>query len=110
MNRLYRAMIAAAEQIEKHPSTFNFNAVGYPGCGAPGCAIGWIGYFYGTRDQGYECYIDEVEHDTGIVDDEFYDLMDKYDTTEDYRDSWMDNAKTCADTLRLVAEGEFKND
>lgn len=47
--QIYDAIMAAADQIEKRPKTFNFGISEVPrSCGSPGCALGWIGHFLGV--------------------------------------------------------------
>lgn len=41
------AILEAADQIERHPEEFDYNQGACPQtvCGAPACALAWIGYF-----------------------------------------------------------------
>ena len=52
---VYEAIVKAAWAIENHPQEFDFNSQVYPpgpGCGTPGCALGWIGTFLGKTGRG----------------------------------------------------------
>lgn len=97
---IYQAIMRAADSIEGNPRLFDFDSILLPDheCGTPGCALGWVSLYLGLRrsDNNYE-------YDPLALGSEskFYRRMnvlcgDSYD--------WMDNAITCARTLRLYAE------
>ena len=93
----YEATLATAKLFEQRPELFDFCKVSVPLCGAPGCALGYIGYFMG--------HYGEVsgESAVGIPEEEFYDRMDELVTGE-----WVYKASICAAGLRLYAEKYLK--
>lgn len=93
---IYDAIMVAADHIERHPEEFEYGCVqvpDYPGCGAPGCALGWIARFAGDG------------HWTGTWTD---DLMDVHDVTfyrrmDGFDGQWKSDASACAAALRAYA-------
>lgn len=114
---LYQAILLAADHIERNPGEFNFNTCDLPdgpGCGTPGCALGWIGVFGGAKERGNGLYcgialVAFTDYSGGfesigthnplmkITQSEFYDRMDAL------VGSWKENAADCARALRLYA-------
>lgn len=43
-----QAILNAADLIEKSPDRYDFYSNDKPGCGTPGCMLGWIGHFMGV--------------------------------------------------------------
>lgn len=41
------ALLLAADQIEKDPTSFSFVEIDAPKCGSPACALGWVFHFLG---------------------------------------------------------------
>lgn len=98
-----QAILMAADHIEGNPQEFNFSstAVPSPGCGTPGCALGWIGYFYGhaVREYGFS---DVAKKSMGLDEFEFYDRMAEL-ANHRFPSEWRRNAEVCAQTMRLYA-------
>jgi hypothetical protein len=102
---IYNAIMKAANHIERHPGEFDFNQIPIPGaCGTPGCALGWIGFFYGTGkcaqlDNGYN-----GAHAVAVLlgfsnAGPFYHRMGELDASR----RWSCDPSLCARTLRLYA-------
>ena len=93
----YEAAIKTADLFEQKPSLFDFYKAQIPECGAPGCALGYIGHFMG--------HYGEVngESAVGIPEEEFYDRMDDLASS-----TWTMRADLCAVGLRLYAEKYLK--
>lgn len=104
---IYTAIMKAADWIESHPSEFKFFSISVPdapGCGTPGCAIGWIGTFAGNR-KGFTRVYSEI---LGVGSDiEFYSRMDKLSAPGagycDGTTQWRHQASECGRVLRLYA-------
>ena len=112
------AILKAADHIERNPGEFNFQSVfipSAPGCGTPGCALGWIGHFAGVHDPSdLSGYWEREKNAWGLCEvnvigscdlpfstaREFYRAMDAV-----YSDvSWRDSAQNCATALRAYAD------
>lgn len=116
---IYNAIMAASDQIEQRPESFDFHSMSVPNnCGTPGCALGWIGVFLQVRKHPYrsEDYsnLNEIGHRMGIAGDdpdaEFYCRMDelmglpRLGLRERWGyGPWSDNSRACASTLRRYA-------
>jgi hypothetical protein len=102
-----QAILLAADHIEQHPAAFNFRSIYVPksDCGTPGCALGWIGYFYGCVDKPRQAYdgrtnVSYVASETVQIEpSEFYDRM-----TEALGYTWTESSELCARGLRLYAD------
>lgn len=116
---LYYAIIAAAEQIEKHPGSFKFTTTSVPedDCGSPGCALGWVAHFAGYEDLHAD-YIDgysqvgrfardfmkvPVERNQRNAEMSFYGRMDRLESA-DAPQPWIDDPVVAAQTLRKYAQ------
>jgi len=108
---IYDAIMKAAEHIDLHPGLFNFMSPFSPSndCGTPGCALGWIAYFMGDRN---ECVLKTAATALGFdlrkhpmhSGHPFYDRMQKLQgSPKRYGDSWRYSATECARILRLYA-------
>lgn len=103
----YESILAAADQIEAHPEVFDFETTGIPhACGSPGCALGWIGFFYGARrcteSDGYSGVGAVARIVLGLPSGgKFYDRMSDLQLGDA---SWTESADECARCLRLYAE------
>jgi hypothetical protein len=104
-----QAILAAADHIGQNPKDFHFTAVRFPvRCGAPGCALGWIGHFYGVdrikpRDETFSGNILAVTDLLGIPsynheECTFYARLDEFNMY------WRANATGCAQALRQYAD------
>lgn len=111
MSKLRQAILSAADWIEKHPDEFDFSSISIPdrpGCGTPGCALGWIATFHGYHEFGPIGIAQKImgvpgagyfsEGGEGAIP--FYDRMDEIAGEV----NWRDAAKDCANTLRLYAD------
>lgn len=105
MTSLYTAIMQAADHIERNPKEFNWWSTvcpEHPGCGTPGCALGWIGTFAGMSADGMGLR----ETATLLIGSEepmeFYCRMDE--SCEEGVNGWTDNPRICAKTLRRYAE------
>lgn len=97
------AILAAADHIEANPGEFDFRSVDQPGCGSPGCALGWIGFFAKQDPQAGECYVRTVANSIGLPSPEdsmiFYNRMNALPRST----GWTRYAALCASTLRAYA-------
>jgi hypothetical protein len=108
------AILKAADHIERHPSEFNFiipSIPAGPGCGSPGCALGWIGSFAGMRGH----YTDVAGKILGAENPiAFYELLTEAEGVKRVahcdpgtywtHGQWWLNAPACAAALRLYAD------
>lgn len=102
-----QAMYSAADSIEQNPEMFDFGSLSIPGCGLPGCALGWTAHHLGMRGNGLAkvClalglpllpkYADEGDCWRAMT---FYDRMDALSN------DWHSNAIECSKALRLYAD------
>lgn len=109
---LYRA----AEQIEQFPKHFDFMETNIPpDCGAPGCALGWIGHF--AVKEGWEgnragvyggIYHREDSYENVLPLMKLEDPTDLYDELAKLagRD-WRFDGATCAKALRMYADKHY---
>lgn len=117
---LYYAIIAAAEQIEKHPGSFKFTTSCVPkdDCGSPGCALGWVAHFAGYEGPPADHDLTMMSAVGAFARDfmkvplsnnernaemSFYGRMDRLEPG-DAPYPWIDDAAICAKTLRLYAK------
>jgi len=118
MTTTYEAILQAADHIGSHPADFNFMAQHIPtGCGSPGCALGWIGYFAKIKPVAYYSFAD-VAHDVLRLGLESKEALWRYGAAHEFYDrigdickefgllksDWMFNATACAMALREYAE------
>jgi hypothetical protein len=108
MNNVYDSILKAADHIDRFPDEFLFCSTARPkgpGCGTPGCALGWIGTFSGYKHNriSFGAVAREVLQvpcePLSDGDDEFYRRMEVLCGD----DSWQRHAKECARVLRLYA-------
>lgn len=115
MTTIYEAVMRAADHIERNPREFDFHSPALPmapGCGTPGCALGWIGYFGSVR--GYGGCGDRVPLYLGLSEEShpqyaggrfkhptfaFYNRMDAVFGSNE----WINSATACARAMRLYA-------
>lgn len=105
-----QAILRAANHIGRHPMEFDFNSTetpSGPGCGTPGCAMGWLASFLGC-DTGSWWKVDKA---LGCSTSEFYIRMDEMSgggRPEEFGPyipgRWRKSAAVCADALRLYAD------
>ena len=114
MTTVYEAIMRAADHIERNPGEFKFVATEIPvrpGCGTPGCALGWIGCFLDMR-AGTSLFVghERVPERLGIepTQETIFGTATFYARMKDLcfskSDAWAFDAKMCADTLREYAE------
>lgn len=90
------AILKAADRIESNPDCFEFDRIGVPTCGAPGCALGWIGVYLGMTGS-----IERVAQALGVYSQtEFYNNIH---TLPDWN-GWINSASHCARILRDYAD------
>jgi hypothetical protein len=99
-----QAILAAADHIERNPGEFRFHSVaipGFPSCGTPGCAIGWIASFMGMKDSqwGKAFSVGDRKNILGLTDMEFYGRMDDLTDCD-----WKVSPAICVIALRLYAD------
>jgi hypothetical protein len=109
------AILKAADHIERNPAEFRFASIaipGGPGCGTPGCALGWIGAFGGLEAacHGFNRSANEMlelpsEFLSGslhgpTIEYAFYNRMDALCGSI----SWRVSASECARSMRLYAD------
>lgn len=99
---IYDAIMKAADHIERYPREFNFDSCSVPkgpGCGTPGCAVGWMIFFFGSKELTFGRFARAhmgIEHEG-----HFYKRMNAFDF--DDGPDWMKDARRCARNLRLYA-------
>jgi hypothetical protein len=117
-----QAILKAADHIERNPRSFDFHRLTVPGgCGTPGCALGWIGYFGGVKSDcdGLQASNIDVSRfiglngETGVFYKRLGDVLKSSGRTDWY--SWSQRADYCAEALRIYAdlyhpEGNFARD
>jgi hypothetical protein len=107
----------AADHIEQHPEEYCFssrNQPEHPGCGRPGCALGWIAVFAGLRElasfsadcDSKQWSPEAVEKFLGCSERDFYSRMSAMHSKPENRDAncWTTHARTCARFLRQYAD------
>ncbi len=97
------AMLKAADQIEQHPETFDFYSSNIPGCGTPGCALGWTAAFRFGLSEGVDFFsgFDSLGRAVGFDNgSDFYDQMNDIAGSSD----WTDEATLCASVMRQYAD------
>lgn len=97
------AILRAADHIERNPGEFDFQRTytpSAPGCGTPGCALGWIGCFLGLKSDASTVDVAVAMGITGrlVASWTFYDRM------EEISRDWHITAGVCAKTMRLYAD------
>jgi hypothetical protein len=96
------AILKAADHIEANPREFGFWFVyrpDGPGCGTPGCALGWVGYFSGAKAKNTGQIAEEVLGYDSLI---FYSRMTKM-TCGGTKD-WHEDAAECARRMRIYAD------
>lgn len=117
---IYDAILAAADHIEAHPKEFDFGQPKVPkgpGCGSPGCALGWIGAFYGRPDDKYFGYRRVAREILGLSPEDRRDSQGRtwgdgdgdegdafYNRMDEFESEWQWNVAACARALRLYAK------
>jgi hypothetical protein len=104
MNRVYTAIMRAADWIETHPERFDFGACDVPAmeCGSPGCAIGWIGAFAGFKSGQTTWNVSEKL--LGLKGDgDFYERMRAISAENGKHGYWRTSPKMLAKHMRLYA-------
>jgi hypothetical protein len=105
------AILRSADHIERRPGEFDFDSVDIPdrpGCGTPGCAIGWIAHFTGydeINSRGFDRVLP-------VTATEFYIRMDEMSggarpvpgSFSYVEGEWRTSAAVCAATLRRYAD------
>jgi len=94
------AILAAADQISRHPNTFRFSSIEIPRNGRQGCALGWIGEFGNvpTPYPGWR-HLGSIAQYAGARDtQQFYHRLDWLVTP-----LWQFSAHLCAWGLRRYA-------
>ena len=101
------AILKAADHIGRNPNEFQFWSITtpeHPGCGTPGCALGWIGTFCGLRHVGP---IAVAQRALGLVNENGWDhakvFYDRMRAIPEAR-GWSDSAAVCSRALRLYAD------
>ncbi len=111
---IYDATMKAADHIEARPDLWSFMYTAVPKCGAPACALGWIGHFAGIS--AGKCIWDvadllEIPHTQ-----EFYNRMRNLsEGLNDGTKGWMNeedakDLQRIAKLLRLYADKYLKQD
>ena len=99
---IYQAIMKAADHIEANPSEFRFwstRCPEHPGCGTPGCALGWISSFAKQRQDVHRGCLILMGLPAGPSGSfRFYRRMNDFDP------SWREAATNCAAALREYAD------
>ena len=109
MMNIRQAILKAADSIEQHPKMFSFGSLSIPGCGSPGCALGWTGHHLGMRGYGLKniCIAIGLPLLTKYKDrDDCWRAMTFYTRMTELIGSgdWRNSAPECAKALRLYAD------
>ena len=100
------ALLAAADQIEHEPSSFDYMSVQVPSglCGSPGCALGWIAYFLdASKGRSLGAAEPALFEKMGIGPDvAFPELTTVFGSTK-----WTSSALKCAEGLRMYADAKW---
>lgn len=95
------AILAAADHIERNPGAFDFWSTRLPGCGTPGCALGWVAHFCGfktgAKDQVWEFAERVLKLENPYL---FYDALDEICGERE----WRTDASECAKAMRAYAD------
>lgn len=94
----YEATLATAKLFEQRPELFDYSQTLIPDCGAPGCALGYIGHFMGHTGE-----IDG-EQTVRVGSGDFYNQM------RSLAPNWIFSSVICAKGLRLYAEKYLRSD
>jgi hypothetical protein len=92
------AILKAADHIESHPEEFDFHSVDRPGCGTPGCALGWIGVFGEVTKPAGRSWLGAVSDYIAVDSVVFYQRMSELDGY------WTVFHDSCARALRAYAD------
>lgn len=96
------AILAAADQIQRDPESFNYFGNDLPSCGTPGCAIGWVAHFRGIRGSFNAASDRDAIRAIGVHwnyhSRSFVGRMDELSPV------WRNDAAACARALRLYAD------
>ena len=97
-----QAILKAADSIENDPNLFDYSSlkVPDPGCGVPGCALGWIDFHLGMEKEACMGKGDIVYKALGIKHDAGFTHL----TETVGHQKWMHSAKECAKALRQYAD------
>ena len=115
-----KAVLLAAEQIEREPESYEFLASSKPNpkCGSPGCVLGWIGYYMDLPVEminnilWFKGGLDAVAQSIGVDSEgDFYDLMEDATRSEELAGlSWRDYPEVAVKALRLFADQMYGED
>lgn len=107
---IHQAIMKAADHIESRPDLFNFFQTVIPNyCGTPGCALGWIGHFYGVNRFDFKgasfhgdvlCVGDQL---LGTPQRNLHTNHPFYNRLDALNKGWRWRASECAIALRLYA-------
>ena len=100
MTTVYEAIMLAADHIEKNPSEFSYvsgTTPSGPGCGTPGCAIGWTIHFMGETHHHFDYFAKESLL-AGGYQCAFYKKMYALEI------DWTLDATICSAALRKYAD------
>lgn len=98
-----KAILQAAEHIEKNPKDYSFCTVDIPAdCGTPGCLLGWIGHFAGMT--GYINAVPPILRQ--LSERHFYSEMIRLVPSKEGKD-WHRDAATAVKGLRAFADKHF---
>jgi len=103
MTKIRQAILKAADSIEQNPGLFHFGStrIPNPGCGSPGCALGWIGHHLGmSAGKGLYDKDNFLYKSLGIKEDCCFERLTK--TVGSY--NWKFCPTKCAKALRLYAD------
>lgn len=107
---IYNAIMKAADHIERNPGEFRFSSIGLPkgiGCGAPGCALGWIGFFAGVAHKTFDTIslvaTNGVSERPGVSPLLSIDQGTFYKRMNELASGWTFDSSECAKGLRLYA-------
>ena len=89
-------VLLAADHIEQHPELYDFFKPTVPACGTPGCLLGWISHFAGSKRT---LFCDVARDFFGYSDaSKFYNEMDRVAES-----GWKRDAAKAMRGLRVLA-------
>ena len=98
-----QAILKAANHIEANPGLFDFQSLEVPGCGTPGCIVGWVGHFMGV-EHGTNCWGDDCVGIMGVESNAFFDRMLELQEQDETEEPFTSDVGVAARFMRLYAD------
>lgn len=95
------AILKTAALFETRPELYNFNKITVPGCGSPGCMLGWIGVHLGIPAGSSVDF--DVCQAIGINSQELYNHCASWRDASGCTTRYTEDAAVAAGALRAFA-------